>query len=161
MTSVAEAEGVGAVDRGRGIRIVLSGRYVFRLAVLVGLYYGSARLGYALEFSGPVAAIVWLPVGVAVAGLSLYGLELLPGALVGDLLANQYTTVPLGAAIGQTIGNMLEVVVAALLIRRLLLRGSPLRSIRGVGQLLGALALGTLISAVVGPLSLALAGVVS
>jgi len=161
MTSVAEAEGVGAVDRGRGVRIVLSGRYVFRLAVLVGLYYGSARLGYALEFSGPVAAIVWLPVGVAVAGLSLYGLELLPGALVGDLLANQYTTVPLGAAIGQTIGNMLEVVVAALLIRRLLLRGSPLRSIRGVGQLLGALALGTLISAVVGPLSLALAGVVS
>src|SRR6476646_1812010 len=110
MTSVAEAEGVGAVDRGRGVRIVLSGRYVFRLAVLVGLYSGSARLGYALEFSGPVAAIVWLPVGVAVAGLSLYGLELLPGALVGDLLANQYTTVPLAAAIGQTTGNMLEVV---------------------------------------------------
>jgi signal transduction histidine kinase len=159
VTSVAEAEVVGGVDRRA--RAVSSGRYVFRLAVLVGLYYGSARLGYALKFSGPVAAIVWLPVGVGVAGLSLYGLELLPGAIVGDLLANQYTTVPFGAAIGQTAGNMLEVFVAAWLVRRLLRRGSPLRSIGGVSQLLGALALGTLISAVVGPLSLVAADVVS
>jgi signal transduction histidine kinase len=161
MTSVAEAEGVGAVARERRVSLVSWGRYVFRLVVLVGLYYGSAKLGYVLKFSGPVAAIVWLPVGVAVAGLSLYGLELLPGVLVGDLLANQYTTVPLGAAIGQTAGNMLEVVVAALLIRRLLRRGSPLGSIGGVGQLLGALAFATLISATVGPVSLALADVVS
>jgi signal transduction histidine kinase len=136
-------------------------RYVVGVAALAALYCGAARVGYALEFAGPVAAIVWLPVGVAVAGLSLYGLELLPGALIGDLLANEYSTVPVGAAIGQTCGNMLEVAVAALLIRRLLRRGSPLRSIGGVSQLLGALALGTLISATVGPLSLTLAGVVS
>jgi signal transduction histidine kinase len=159
MTSVAETEGVGSV--ARRVRAVVSGRYLLRLIVLVGLYYGSAKLGYVLKFTGPVAAIVWLPVGVGVAGLSLYGLELLPGALVGDLLANEYSTVPIGAAIGQTTGNMLEVLVAAVLIRRLLRRGSPLRSIVGVSQLLGALALGTLISATVGPLSLALAGVVS
>ena len=158
MTSVAEAEGVGRVERR--VSAVSSGRYVLRLLVLVGLYYGSAKLGYVVKFTGPVAAIVWLPVGIGVAGLSLYGLELLPGALIGDLLANEYSTVPIGAAIGQTTGNMLEVFVAALLIRRLLRRGSPLRSIGGVSQLLGALALGTLISATVGPLSLALAGVV-
>jgi signal transduction histidine kinase len=159
MTSVAEAEGVRPVERR--FSAVSSGRYVFRLALLVGLYYGSAKLGYALKFSGPVAAIVWLPVGIGVAALSLFGLELLPGALIGDLLANEYTTVPLGAAIGQTCGNMLEVFVAAILIRRLLRRGSPLRSIGGVSQLLGALALGTLISATIGPLTLLLAGVVS
>ncbi len=158
MTSVAEAEGVGGIERRA--RVAFSGRYVFRLALLVGLYYGSAKLGYVLEFSGPVAAIVWLPVGVGVAGLSLFGLELLPGALIGDLLANEYSTVPIGAAIGQTCGNMLEVFVAAWLIRRLLRRGSPLRSIVGVSELLGAVALGTLISATIGPISLALAGVV-
>ena len=32
-------------------------------------YYAAARLGYALEFAGPVAAIVWLPVGVGISGL--------------------------------------------------------------------------------------------
>ena len=31
------------------------------------LYYGAAKLGYELEFAGPVAAIVWLPAGVAIA----------------------------------------------------------------------------------------------
>ena len=30
------------------------------IAALAGLYYGSARLGYTLEFSGAVGAIVWL-----------------------------------------------------------------------------------------------------
>jgi signal transduction histidine kinase len=158
MTSVAEAESLEQVERR--FRVVVSRRYLIQLVVLVGLYYGSAKLGYVLKFSGPVAAIVWLPVGVAVSGLSLYGLALLPGALIGDLLANDYSTLPIGAAIGQTCGNMLEVAVAALLIRRLLRRGSPLRSLGGVSQLLGAAALGTLISATVGPISLALAGVV-
>ncbi|MFL5967719.1 MAG: MASE1 domain-containing protein [Gaiellaceae bacterium] len=135
-------------------------RYAVRVVVLVGVYYGSAKLGYALGFSGPVAAIVWLPVGVAVAGLSLYGIGLWPAVLIGDLLSNSYSALPLGAAIGQTCGNMLEVLVAAVLVRRLLDRGSPLRTIAGVGGLLGALALGTLISATVGPLVLNIAGVV-
>jgi signal transduction histidine kinase len=158
MTSVAEAEGVALAERR--LRTYSWGRYLIQLAALVGLYYGSAKLGFWLKFTGPVAAIVWLPVGVAVAGLSLFGLALLPGALIGDLLANDYTTLPTGAAIGQTFGNMLEVAVAALLIRRLLRRGSPLQTFGGVSQLLGAVALGTLISATVGPISLALAGVI-
>ena len=55
---------------------------------------------------------------------------------------------------------MLEVLVAAWLIRRLLQRGKPLESLPGVAHVVGALALGTAISAVVGPVSLALAGVV-
>src|SRR5436189_4883441 len=38
-------------------------RYLFEISLLASLYYGSAKLGYALEFAGPVAAIVWLPVG--------------------------------------------------------------------------------------------------
>ena len=126
----------------------------------MGLYYGSAKLGYTFGFAGPVAAIVWLPVGVAVSGLSLFGLALWPGVLAGDLLANDYSALPIGGALGQTCGNLLEVLVAAWLIRRLLQRGKPLRSLPGVAHVVGALALGTAISAVVGPVSLALAGVV-
>ena len=159
MTSVAEAEGVGGIERRA--RVAFSGRYVFRLALLVGLYYGSAKLGYVLEFSGPVAAIVWLPVGVGVAGLSLFGLELLPGALIGDLLANEYSTVPIGAAIGQTCGNMLEVFVAALATSAGCCGGGRRSGASSaLSELLGAVALGTLISATIGTISLALAGVV-
>src|SRR5690242_21890047 len=86
---------------------------VLGMAVLAGLYYGSARLGYELGFSGPVAAIVWLPVGVGIAYLYLRGLVLWPGVLLGDLLANDYMRLPIGTALAQTVGNVPEVVLAA------------------------------------------------
>jgi signal transduction histidine kinase len=136
-------------------------RYVLGVVVLAASYSGAAQIGYALDFAGPVAAILWLPVGVGIAFLSLGGLRFWPGVLLGDLLANDYTALPLGSALGQTSGNMLEVLVAALLIRRLLQRGSPLESVRGLGGLLVALAAGTAVSATIGPLSLLIGGVVS
>jgi len=85
-------------------------RYPVGLAALAGLYYAGAKTGYLLEFAGPVAAIVWLPVGVGIAFLYLGGLRYWPGVLIGDLLANDYMTLPLGSALGQTCGNVLEVV---------------------------------------------------
>src|SRR6185312_11728910 len=66
---------------------------------LVAAYYGAAQLGYALEVAGPVAAIVWLPVGVGVAFLYLGGTQLWPAVLVGDLLVNDYGALPLGTSL--------------------------------------------------------------
>ena len=70
--------------------------------MLAALYYGSAQIGINLNFVGPVAAIVWPPVGVGIAFLYLRGLSFWPGVLVGDLLANDYSALPLGSAPGQT-----------------------------------------------------------
>jgi signal transduction histidine kinase len=134
-------------------------RYVLGVAVLAGLYYGSAKIGYALDFAGPVAAIVWLPVGVGISFLYLGGLRFWPGVLLGDLLANDYAALPLGSALGQTTGNVLEMVAATLLLRWFVRRGSPLGSVRGLRGMLFALAVGTLVSATVGGLSLRLGGV--
>ena len=39
--------------------------------------------------------------------------------MIGDLLVGDYST-PMGTVLGQTVGNTLEVVVAALLLRRLI-----------------------------------------
>jgi signal transduction histidine kinase len=129
------------------------------MAVLASLYYASAKLGYVFEFSGPVASIVWLPAGVGIAFLSLFGLGFWPGVLVGDLLVNDYTLLPLGSAVGQTAGNVLEVVLAAYLIRRI--RRTPaLGSVGGVARVLGAIAAGTALSATVGVLSARLGDVV-
>src|SRR5215213_400832 len=121
----------------------LRGRYVAGVAPLGCAYYAAAKVGYELAFSGPVAAIVWLPAGVAIAVLSLGGLRFWPGVLIGDLLANSYSTLPIGSGLGQTLGNMLEVLVAAMLIRRILARASPLDSLGGLGRLLAAIAAGT------------------
>ncbi len=128
---------------------------------LAGLYYATAKMGYLLEFAGPVAAILWLPVGVGIAFLYLGGLRYWPGVLIGDLFANNYMALPVGAALGQTCGNMLEVLLATVLLRRLVRRGSPLDSVGGVGWLVVAIAAGTALSATVGALSLLLGDVIN
>jgi signal transduction histidine kinase len=144
----------------RMLRIrALSPRHVAGVAALIAGYVGAAQLSYALDFAGPVAAIVWLPVGVGIAFLYLGGLRLLPGVLIGDLLVNDYGTLPLGAAIGQSLGNVLEVLVAVLIIRRFVRRGTPLDSVGSLTALLLAIAAATAVSATIGTASLALGGV--
>ena len=144
-------------------RLQLSGAarpYAVRLLALVATYYGAAHLGYALRFSGPVAAIVWLPVGVGIAFLYLGGVSLWPGVLAGDLLVNNYSALPLGSAVGQSLGNVLEVVVATVLLRRLIRGEPPLGSAGSIARMLFALAAGTAVSATLGSLSLRIGGVI-
>ena len=129
-------------------------RYVLLVGALAGAYYGAAQVGYELKFTGAVAAIVWLPVGIGIAFLYLGGLSLWPGVVLGDLLANQYDTLPIGSAFGQTLGNTLEVLVAAYLLRKLVRNGRPLESVTGVCGLLIAIFAGTAVSTTVGPSSL-------
>jgi signal transduction histidine kinase len=136
------------------------GRHLVGIGALALTYYVAAQVGYAFEFAGPVAAIVWLPVGVAISFLYLGGVGLWPGVLVGDLLVNDYSALPVGSAAGQTFGNLLEVLVATLLMRRLIPRGAPLASVRGVARMVMAIAAGATVSATVGALSLRLGAVI-
>lgn len=127
--------------------------YGLRLGALVLAYYVAAQIGYAFQFSGPVAAIVWLPVGVGIAFLYLGGMRFWPGVVIGDLLVNNYSALPVGSALVQSFGNLIEVVVAAALIRRLCPRDRPISTVRGVAGIVAAIAFGTLLSATVGTLS--------
>jgi signal transduction histidine kinase len=131
------------------------------LVALAAVYYATAHLGYAFQFAGPVAAVIWLPVGVGIAFLYLGGLRLWPGVLVGDLLVNNYSTIPFGSALGQTVGNVLEVLVAVLLMRRLVRVGSPLGSVSSLSRTMAAIAAGAAVSATVGVLSLRLGHVIA
>jgi signal transduction histidine kinase len=161
LVTIIEAE----TARGRPVRHwrerLARGRRPAAMVAAAGLYYGAARFGYQLEFAGPVAAIVWLPVGIGISFLYLGGPGLWPGLLIGDLLANDYSTLPLGSALGQTTGNMLEMLVVALLLRRLARRGPPLDTVSGVAATVRAIAAGTAVSATIGMLSLRLGGVVA
>jgi signal transduction histidine kinase len=136
-------------------------RFTLEIGLLAALYYGSAKLGYELGFSGPVAAIVWLPVGVGIAYLYLRGLAFWPGVLLGDLLANDYIKLPVGTALAQTVGNVLEVVLAAYLLRRAARSGYLLDRVDGLVRLLPPVALATMVSATVGTLASRVGGVVS
>src|SRR3954447_16801577 len=76
-------------------------RWALGVLLLAVAYRAVAQVGYALQFAGPVAAIVWLPVGVGIAFLYLGGLAYWPGVLIGDLLANDYSALPSGTAVAQ------------------------------------------------------------
>ncbi len=129
------------------------------LLVVVG-YYASAHLGFAFQFTGPIASVVWLPVGVGIAGLYLLGLRVWPAVLLGDLLVNNYSALPVGSAIAQSLGNLIEVVLAAYLMRRFARRHPPLETIGGFERMLAAIAAGTMISATIGSAALYLGGTV-
>jgi signal transduction histidine kinase len=150
------------VSRTHAVRRWLSvrARYLAQVGALAITYYLAAQLGYELEFAGPVAAIVWLPVGVAISFLYLGGVGLWPGVLVGDLLVNDYSALPVGSAAGQTFGNLLEVLVATLLMRRLIPRGAPLASVPSVARMVLAIAAGATVSSSIGALSLSLGAVI-
>ena len=133
--------------------------YLAGLALVGALYYGAARVGLQLAYLHGAVTALWPPVGVGIAALVLYGPRLWPGIVVGDLLAGDYST-PIGTVLGQTAGNTLEVLVAALLLRRLIGPRPSLERVQDVFALLGCAAVGTAISASVGVLSLRLGNVI-
>src|SRR4051794_8035416 len=128
--------------------------------VLAGLYYGAAKIGLRLAYLNGAVTALWPPVGVGIAALVLCGPRLWPGVVIGDLLVGDYST-PLGTVLGQTVGNTLEVVVAAVLLRRLTGRRPAMDRVSEVLALVAACAAGTLISAIFGPVSLRLGNVIT
>src|SRR5215216_4186015 len=101
-----------------------SARYAAGLLVLAAAYYGSAKIGQTLRYTASVAAI-WPPAGLGIAALYLWGLRWWPGVLLGEIVVNGQlllddSTFPVGSLLGQMAGNMAELVVGALLLRRLI-----------------------------------------
>jgi signal transduction histidine kinase len=136
-----------------------AGRYAAGVLLLAVAYYAAAKLGLRLAYLDGAVTAVWPPVGVGMAALVLFGPRLWPGVLLGDLMVADLST-PLGTVMGQTAGNTLEVLVAALLLRRLAGSDVAMNRVRDVFALLGAAAAGTLISACFGTASLRLGDVI-
>jgi PAS domain S-box-containing protein len=137
-----------------------AGGYLLAVVALAAVYYGAANLGLRLAYLDGAVTALWPPVGVGIGALTLFGLRLWPGIVVGDLLAGDYST-PLGTVLGQTTGNTLEVLIAALLLRRLVGGGVGLTRVVQVLALVACAAVGTLVSACVGSASLRLGNVIT
>jgi PAS domain S-box-containing protein len=127
--------------------------------VLAGVYYAAAKIGLRLAYLNGAVTALWPPVGVGIAVLTLYGPRLWPGIVIGDLLAADYST-PLGTVLGQTVGNTLEVLVGALILRRLAGKRPAMDRVGNVLALVAAAAVGTAISATFGTTSLRLGDVI-
>jgi signal transduction histidine kinase len=141
-----------------------SARYAAGLLVLAAAYYGSAKIGQTLRYTASVAAI-WPPAGLGIAALYLWGLRWWPAVFLGELAVNgellvDDTGLPPGSLIGQQAGNMAEIIVGALLLRRLIGRRAALDRPEQVVGMLFALGIATAISATVGTASMFAGGVI-
>ena len=90
-----------------------------RICLLAGAYYGAAKLGLSFAFETPSVTAIWPPTGVALAALVLWGPRVWAGVALGAFLANASTEIPLAVAAGITLGNTLEAVAGAYMLRRL------------------------------------------
>src|SRR4051794_14606575 len=135
------------------------GTYLAGVLAVAVAYYVAAKVGLRLAYLDGAVTAVWPPVGVGVAALVLYGPRMWPGIVIADLLVGDYST-PLGTVLGQTAGNTIEVVVIAVLLRRLFGDHMALTRVVEVLGLLVCSAVGTFISACFGATSLTLGGVI-
>src|SRR5689334_15238996 len=134
-------------------------RYVGAVGAVGAIYWLAARAGLQLAYLHGTVAALWPPVGVGMAMLILFGLNLWPGIVLGDVAVAEFSQ-PAGTVLGQTIGNTLEVLIAAILFYRLAEGRTQFGRVRDVAALVAAAAAGTAVSAVFGAASLRLGGVI-
>src|SRR3954453_21570118 len=127
--------------------------YAISIALVAVAYYGAGRIGLELAYLNGAVAAVWPPAGLGLAVLVLYGVQFWPGIVIGDLWLGDYST-PLGTVAGQTVGNTLALVVAALALRRLTGGRADLERVADVLALVACAIIAAVISAAFGPTSL-------
>jgi PAS domain S-box-containing protein len=108
--------------------------YPLLVSGVAGLYIGAAKLGIELPVAHGVVTPVWAPTGIALAALVLFGPSLWPAVAVGALVANATSGASLPVAAAISVGNTLEAVVGAWLLRRVAFRPS-LDRVRDVAAL--------------------------
>ena len=144
----------------RGTRYGGAMLYGGSVALLAGAYYLAGRIGLELAYLNGAVAALWPPAGLGLAVLFLYGIRLWPGIVAGDLLLADFST-PFGTVLGQTVGNTLALVIAALVLRRLTGGRGELDRVVDVLALVACAFLAAVISAAFGPTSLRLGDVIA
>jgi signal transduction histidine kinase/integral membrane sensor domain MASE1 len=138
---------------------VRASSHALRIAVIAAVYFASARLGFTLAFVAEQVTTVWPPAGISLAAVLIFGYRVWPGILAGALLANLTAHEPVPVAGVIALGNTLEALTGAWLLRRFVAFDRSLERIRDVLGLVALAALGsTTLAATIGSTSLCAAG---
>ncbi len=126
------------------------------LAVAV-VYFGAAKIGLSFAYINASVSPVWPPTGVAIAAVLLLGYRIWPAIFLGAFLVNLLTPLPIGTAAVIAVGNTAESLSALYALRALGFHQEFDRA-RDVFKFVIAVSLCTTVSALIGNLSLCLAG---
>ena len=138
-------------------------RHLRRVALTLGIaaaYVVVRHVGGALfEFTEIRVTLIWPPSGLAVGALLIGGPAVLPGLALGVLAANLTVGNPLTFGLVTALGNTLEAIVAAWMLRRLKFQRS-FDSAADVWKLVSSAAAAAPLAATTGVLTFCLIGVV-
>jgi PAS domain S-box-containing protein len=132
-------------------------RPVLWFILLSGAYVGTAKVGIELPVAHGVITPVWAPSGISLAALLILGLRYWPAVAVGAFVANATSDASAAVAAGIAVGNTLEAVVGAALVRRLGFRARLDRVRAVLALVVGGALLSTTIGATNGVTVLTLA----
>src|SRR5215831_5627037 len=96
-------------------------RFLTNLLVVVALsaaYFVAGKLGLLLAFVHHSATAVWPPTGITLAALLALGYHVWPGIFLGAFLVNITTAGSVATSLGIAVGNTLEGLVGAFLVKR-------------------------------------------
>jgi two-component system cell cycle sensor histidine kinase/response regulator CckA len=145
-------------------------RRVIEIAGIALLYYGAASLGLPLAWGNTNASPVWPSAGIAFAAVLWLGSRVWPGVAVGAFLANVETFLRNQAADPGTIlatsavisvGNTLEAVGGAYLLRRIAGSNGLFDRAPDVFKFVAAALVACVVSASIGATTVSLAGLAS
>ena len=144
-------------------------KHLTLILLVTALYFAAAHASLFLAFEQTNASPVWPPSGIAFAAVLLLGIRVWPGILLGAFFANFYSFEAAGVAVmphgfGKSlfiaIGNSLEAIVGARLLRHWQRPGSVPRDIQGVLVFIAVAGIMSLVSSVIGSASLLAAGTI-
>jgi PAS domain S-box-containing protein len=92
--------------------------YFGQMFLLFSVYFVTGKIGLALVPVSGFATLAWPPTGISLAAVLLLGYRLWPGIALGALAVNLSVGAPLPAALGIGVGNTLEALLGAYLLRR-------------------------------------------
>ncbi|WP_244238017.1 MASE1 domain-containing protein [Corallococcus terminator] len=139
------------------VAAAFQGGGLVEVIALAGVYLAAARAGLSLSAEGTHISAVWLPSGVALGGLLLWGVSRWPAVFLGAWTVALAVDVSPLVGLGVAAGATLEAVLGALLLRRVAC-SRELHRVRDVVWLGGGAALGALLGSGLGTLSLVLGG---
>ncbi len=135
--------------------------YPAAILIIAAVYLAAAKLG--LSMADPSVAeqvtIVWPPTGIALVVMFLFGYRFWPAITLGAFLANIWTKETILTAGGIAVGNTLEGIVGAWLLRRVVRFDTALERLKDVvGLVVLAAGISTTVSATIGATCLCLGG---
>jgi PAS domain S-box-containing protein len=127
--------------------------------VVAVVYFCAAKLGLSLAFRQINVSPVWPPTGFAIAATLWFGYRAAAGVLIGTFIVNLMTGLAAAATAGIGVGNTLEALMAATLLKRYIGPNRLFDRSRDVLKFIViAPVLSTIVSATIGNLSLCLSG---